>query len=395
MMSWLPALLVTLAMQSTTAFLNRALPVIGPAITESAGVTPERIGHLASLTSFGTMLFFVVGTQLLKRYGPVRLLQVGASLAGLSMMLGLGGWWGGFLVTALCIGLGYGPSAPAGSDILARHAPRHRRSLVFSIKQAGVPLGGALAGLILAPVIALAGWQAALVVGAILPALVAVAVQPWRPAIDASRDPAAPIGPATLFAWDNLSAPFRALLLPGIAGISYAGFCFAVAQGALLTFFVTFLTEHVGYSLVAAASLFALMQALGVVSRVAVGWIADVVGSARITLLLLAVASAALMAAVAMIGPQWPPLAVLAVAAVAGVAVASWNGVYLSEIASLAPPDKVGEATAGSTFVTFAGYVICPSAVALLVGATGDYAIGFLAAAAFPASAAVALWLRR
>mgnify|MGYP003347142796 CR=1 FL=1 len=49
------------------------------------------------------------------------------------------------LYTALLLGIGYGPMPPAGSRILAATAPKQHRSLIFSIKQAGAPAGGAIA----------------------------------------------------------------------------------------------------------------------------------------------------------------------------------------------------------------------------------------------------------
>jgi MFS family permease len=97
------------------------------------------------------------------------------------------------------------------------------------------------------------------------------------------------------------------------------------------------------------------------------------------------------MATVAAIGPGWPVAAIVAVSAVSGLAVTSWNGVYLAEVATLAPPDRVGEATSGSTFCTFIGYVVSPTLFAAIVTATGSYPGAFLLTAALPLTAALAL----
>jgi hypothetical protein len=42
-----------------------------------------------------------------------------------------------------------GPPSSAGMDVLQRFAPPRHRNLLFSVKQAGVPLGGVLAGLLM------------------------------------------------------------------------------------------------------------------------------------------------------------------------------------------------------------------------------------------------------
>jgi MFS family permease len=159
----------------------------------------------------------------------------------------------------------------------------------------------------------------------------------------------------------------------------------------VFSFYVTYLAVDLGFGLIAAGAGFALMQGVGVASRVIVGWVADRIGSARKTLILLALGSATMAAVIALHGPGWPWLAVLAAAAVSGVAVASWNGVYLGEVARIAPATHVGEATAGSSFFAFLAYAISPSLCSLIIHATGSYRIAFLTVAVAPLIAALLL----
>jgi hypothetical protein len=69
------------------------------------------------------------------------------------------------------------------------------------------------------------------------------------------------------------------------------------------------------------------------------------------------------------------------VAAGTGFFAASWNGIYLAEVARLSPADKVTEATSSSAVVTFLGYVSGPSIFSLLVTWTGGYRLPFIAVA--------------
>jgi len=57
---------------------------------------------------------------------------------------------------------------------------------------------------------------------------------------------------------------------------------------------------------------------------------------------------------------------------------ASWNGIYMAEVARLSPPDRVADATSGSTMFTFLGYVVGPSLFALAVPAYG-WSVPFVA----------------
>ncbi|MCK6449791.1 MAG: MFS transporter [Alphaproteobacteria bacterium] len=389
---WFGPLAVTLLMQLSCAFLVRVIPVIGPVVTESAGVPAERIGHLAALHTAGTMWFLVCGAPLLHRYGPVRSLQLGGLVGALGLLLTLTDAWPLIMLSALLVGLGYGPAPPAGSDVLARHTPKQHRGVIFSIKQAGVPLGGALAGLLVPPLVAAFGWRTALAVAALFALLPVLAVQHWRASLDADRAKGQRLSVATLLSLDNLRQPFRAVTAsPRLTRLSAVGFAFAVAQGCLFSFQATFLNVEIGLSLAAAGSLFALGQGVGVPGRVFVGWVADRLGSGVRMLLLLALGSGTMMIVTALITPAWPPAAIAAASALAGLTVGTWNGVYLAEVASAAKPEAVGEATSGSTFLTFIGYVVGPFVFALIVGWTGSYAPAFIAAGALPLLGALVL----
>jgi MFS family permease len=391
--SWLWPLGVTLLMQTIAAFLIRALPVMGPSVTAAAGVRPESVGLLAGLAAAGTMWFVATGVLFLKRFGPVRTFQLGALLGAAAMVTVASGSWPVMLASAFAIGVAYGPSPPAGSDILARYVPPGRRSLVFSIKQSGVPLGGVLAGLVLPPAVSAFGWRGALTIGALVSIASALVVQPLRPPLDRERVEGQSISPAALFSWANLRAPFAVLReAPGLVSLTVAGFAFACMQGCLLTFLVTYLVTEIGFSLAAAGVAFSATQAAGFVARLVMGWFADRIGSGIATLLLLAGCGFVTMLTLAAIGPGWPVAAVVAAAVAAGFAGTSWNGVYLAEIARLAPKARVSDATAGSTFFVFIAYFVAPVLFSMAVSVVGHYSGSFAVVALIPLGAIPVLW---
>jgi MFS-type transporter involved in bile tolerance (Atg22 family) len=205
-----------------------------------------------------------------------------------------------------------------------------------------------------------------------------LAVQPIRAAVDRERDPAQDLSWAAFLSWSNLSAPLRALMVSrALPPLTAAAFCFALGQGVLFAFFVTYAVTELQMSLVSAGAVFAVMQATGVPGRILLGFVADRIGSAVSTLAALSLASAATLAALALSTPAWPVWSIGLVAGVSGVTVASWNGIYLAEVARLAPPREIGHATAGSTLLTFVGYVLGPVGFAVLVEQTGSYRASF------------------
>lgn len=387
---------ITFLLQMTVSVTQMTVPVLAPILTAEAGLAPERVGNLSSLAFLGSLWWLTVNGQVMPHTGPLRLLQLGTALAAVGLLLVLPGSWWALLLAAVALGVGYGPQPPAGSQILAEGTPAGMRNLVFSIKQSAVPLAGAVTGLTAPWLADQFGWRAALTViaGAVL--LSALAVQPWRNRFDAGRSGTGRPSLAGLVSPSILRAPLRAIRLdPVLLPLTGAGACFAVVQGSVFSFLVTYLVDAVGLGLVLAGLAFSVMQVVGVGARVLAGWIADRIGSARRTLALLAALSGAMAVLLSTIDGGWPAEAILLVAGVAGLAVASWNGVYLGEIARIAPPGAVGDATAGSTFFVFIGYVIGPSAFAALVQASSGYDLAFWTIAGLVWLAGGMLWWLR
>lgn len=377
--SWLVALATMVTVQMATAFLSRIPPTLAPALAAERGWSDAVVGYLASLNTLGSILFLALGAPFLRRLGSVRALQAGLVLGIVGLALLLPPFSATAAMASLLIGLGYGPSSPAGNDVLHRTAPPRRRAMIFSIKQAGVPAGGIIAGLSLPPIVEAYGWRAALLASGIFVVAVILVVQPMRAGLDATRMREQSLALRTLFAPANIVSSLSALTASGpLVGLAAAGACLAVGQGIWFAYLMTFAVSGLGYDLSAAGVAFAIMQATSVFGRILLGWVADRLGSPRRLLALIGLASAASSLVMAFVGPSWSYAAFCLLAAVAGVFVSSWNGVQLSEVARACPAHLVREASAGATLIIFLGYVAAPAAFALLLTLTGRFDIGFM-----------------
>jgi MFS family permease len=376
---WQVALGTTLLVQTANSFLARMPAILAPDLTRSLGVAPEAIGMLTAATLVGSILFLVAGMPLILRMGPIRALQIGLGLGAAGCLMLMLPLWGTALLGAVLMGLGYGPSAPAASNVLQRHAPAAHRNLVFSVKQAGVPLGGVAAGLVL-PALAAVDLRLALASAALAVAATALVAQAGRERIDTERAATQSLSLAAFLSTRNLLAPFRAVAAsPGLLRVAIAGCGLAIGQGAWFAFLVTFLVLAKGYDLALAGLVFAVTQVTGVFGRVGLGWLSDRLGSGLVTLRLIAVLSGLTVAATVLTF-AWPVSAVLVLAAIGGVTVSSWNGLILAEIARFAEPGRIGEATSGGVLVTFLGYIIGPAGFAVLLSAGMSWTVAFLLA---------------
>ena len=391
---WLPPLAAVLLMQIVAAFQSQSIWVLAPILTHMAGVTPERVGELAGLVSLGSAWFFLSGHPILQRLGSLRALQLGALMASASLMIFFAPWWPAMMLAALLVGIGYGPTTPAGSDVLARYTPPRHKSAMFSIKQAGAPLGGAIAGLSLPTIAAVIGWQFALAATALIGLVAILVVQRVRRELDADRDDSVALSARILMSPANLRQPVEALALsPGLPLLTVASFCLAAIQGNLFSFGVTYLTDEIGLTLVQAGAASSAMLFTGMFGRVLMGWIADRIGSAITVLKTLAVTATLSTLMLSTIRPGWSYAAIVAVFAVTGIAATTWNGVFLAEVARIAPKGKVGMATAGSAFFTFLAYTSGPFIFAKAVSLVGAYGPVFTGVAGLGVLAGIALIL--
>ena len=365
------------------------LPAMAPAVARALAVPSTLVGAYVALCYFAAMLSSLVGGTLVRRLGAIRVSQLGLGLCAVGLALCALPWLPAVALGALCIGAGYGPITPASSHLLALTTPAHRMSLVFSIKQTGVPAGGMLAGALVPGLSLWLGWQGTLLAVAGVCALCAALAQPLRAALDADRQPAQPLALQALF------KPIGMVLgQPSLRALAACSFLFSAVQVSTTAYMVTYLNESLGMTLLAAGAALSVSQLAGVVGRIAWGAVADRGLGPRNTLMLLATLMIVGSVLTALLQPQWPTLLIWAIVALLGASAIGWNGVYLATVARQAPPGQAGVATGGTLLFTFMGVVCGSPAFGALAGASGSYRIAF-AALALPAALALGLLVWR
>jgi MFS family permease len=373
--NWLP-LVVTLAIQAMVSLALLAVPVMATVMAQALGISATLIGVFVAIAYVGAIVASLASGSAVARFGAIRVSQAGLCLCAAGLTLCALPSLASVALGAFLIGLGYGPITPASSHLLALTTPAHRMSLVFSVKQTGVPLGGMLAGAIVPALVVLGGWQAALLAVAAANALCALGSQPLRHGLDSDRQP------DRVLAFGNLLQPLQ-LVLSQLVLVRLAAFSFvfSAVQMSLSTYLVTYLHVALDYGLVKAGLALSVAQMGGVVGRVAWGYVSDRWLGARRALALLAALMALSTMATALLNAQVPPLLVFALLAVFGASAIGWNGVYLAEVARRAPPGMASIATGGTLAFTFFGVVLGPALFGALAALGGGLRTGFAALA--------------
>jgi MFS family permease len=367
-------LVATVAIQAQVSMAALTMPVLTPVAAVDLGIAPTYIGIYVALIYIGGMATGLLTGDLVQHYGAIRASQLCLGLCALGLAMTSSASLPMLVISALVIGFGYGPVTPASSEILARITPSHLMSLVFSLKQTGVPLGGAIAGVIVPPIVLLAGWKfTALVVGGFC-LMIAFLVQPTRSHLDIDLQPDRPI------TFRSLITPIKmAMTHPLIRVLTIGSFLYVVMQSCLVTYLVTYLTGDLGITLIAAGVVLSVAQTAGIIGRIVWGAIADRYIKPSLLLGLLGISMSLWGFATALFSPAWPYSAILAVSALFGATAIGWNGVYLAEVARLAPEGKAGMVTGGTLFFTFSGVVIGPPIFGAIANITASYSASYLA----------------
>lgn len=369
---WASALSATLLVQVVSSFAAAAIPLLGPILMQRWGLAPENIGYFSAIVSAGICWFLACGGPMLDHHGPVRTLQFGllSVAAGLALLaqpivsLGLAG--------ALLVGLGLAPNTPAGSQVLMRTAPAGHRTLVFSIKQAGVPLGGAIAGIVVAPLVLGLGFVGAVAIVVAVTLLCTVLAQVFQPRLDAEKGASNRSWPRRFLSPSSLTRSARVLNAhPALPMLTAMGVSFSITQACITAFTATYMVTQHGESLTQAGLYMAMLLASSTVARIFFGWVADRLGSGLVLLSVLALgAGAAILLFV------WSAAAshwlIYGCMALVGATSMGWNGVHMAELARASPATLIGDVTSGASLFGFVGSICGPLAFAVIASKTGS-----------------------
>ncbi|MFC4351513.1 MFS transporter [Fodinicurvata halophila] len=349
------------------------LPAIAPIAARALGIDAGLIGLQVSLVYGVAMVASLFGGPMVSNLGACRTSQLGlllvtggCLLASLAMIPAIA--LPALALASIVLGMAYGLPNPAAAHLLVRFTDPAHRNLIFSLKQTGVPLGGMLAGLIGPGLAEWLGWQAPLLLCAVLALGLATSLQPWRTHWDSDR----------MRGGKAPKLPVEAIRLvfgqPALRLLSLSAFLLAGIQLCIVTFLVVILVEDLGYSPIHAGIMLASVQVAGAVGRVGWGMLADRLGNGAGTLLILLTLLAVTALAVTQITAATPAGLTTGLFLLLGATGISWNGIFLAEVARRAPEGRAGDVTSAALFLTYMGVLVGPA----LFSAVGGQLDSFL-----------------
>ena len=273
--------LVLLCLMYAISYIDRAnISTAAPSIQQDLGLTDTQLGVALAAFSVPYALLSIFGGVIGAKIGPRR------ALALIGVMWGIATIATGFSVglasligARLLLGLSESGAFPVATQVMSRWMPTKRYGLAQGVVHSSSRLGNALAPLVVAALIAIAGWRESFFVVGVLSVLWAVL---WfsmfrnRPSgvRGITQQELDELPPQAQEQAARLPVPWK-LLLRTLAPVVFVDFGYGWTLWVFLTWLPSFLSQSFGLALSSFALFTSLVLGAGVIGDTVGGTLSD------------------------------------------------------------------------------------------------------------------------
>jgi len=328
---WVILAIATFA-QACACFFVQGIGAIAVFMQRDLHLSAMQIGALVSAAQLVPVAGLLVAGELLDRFSERMVVGLGTLVVALALSATVfASSYGSVLLFLLVAGAGYSTAQPGGSKSVSAWFAKSQRGLAMGVRQAGLPLGGALAAATLPAVANAWGWRSSFLAGG--------------------------------------TVALRSIVLSGISLIS--------VQYGILIFTVLYLHDTLALSITVAASLLFLAQAAGVAGRILLAAWSDRSRSGRYLPVLVCMVGVIVGLLLLIWMPMRSPLLVGSLVAWLGFFGFGWYGPWVAYVAESAPPEKTGFALGFAMAINQVAIVLAPPTLGLLRDWTHSYLPGW------------------
>jgi predicted MFS family arabinose efflux permease len=379
---WAVLAVATIA-QATASFGTQGLGVLAGFLQQYFHLTSAEVGLLITVSGAAPIVALPIVGDMLDRRSERVVISAGAAIVALGLAAaGLGANFPLLLMFLFVAGIGYSTAQPGGSKSVSSWFRDDRLGLAMGVRQAGLPMGGALAAAVLPDVTGEFGWRAAFVLCAAvaLAGGIAFGLIYRTPSGRSERSAQKPMTAASLV--------FMARQ-PAMRRIVASGAALVAAQYAVLSFLMLFLRDEHGIPLTEAAWFIFTVQIFGMLGRVVLAAWSDRPAASRFGMVLASMsATAAGLILLPLLPPGTPFGALLMVSAWLGFFGLGWYGPWVAHLTEVSPPENVGLALGAAMASNQIFIIAAPPLLGLLHDLTGSYLASWYVAAGLLIAAA-------
>lgn len=385
---WVMLIVATIA-QTTATLITYGIGVFALFWKEEYALTNTESGLLVSVVNVGPLFCMLFVGRLLDQYNEKILISISSFLLGSSLLLtNIVSGFNGLLFVLLLIGMFYSVSQPGGSKVILKWFRKENRGLAMGIRQAGIPIGGALAG-VLIPFLtvqynmtyAINSIACICIIGGLL--FFMFYKEPYVQ--EEARK-----GHIKISFWMELKVVIcKKELYP----IYITGICMISLQMVLVGHFMKFLAGEQSITSIVAGTVFSVMFFSGMIGRIALAAISDVLykGNRRILLFIAVCASIGLILLLAMNIHTIMSGVLYSVSALLGFFSIGWFSLFIAEVAELASEESVGITVSVALTLNQIAIIVAPVLFGYIVDEKG-YAYAWLCIVVLLSISAVSLY---
>ncbi|WP_141579990.1 MFS transporter [Actinomadura sp. WMMA1423] len=351
--------------QAASAFFVQGIGAMGLHLQRDLHLSTAQLGLLISAAQLLPMAGLVVAGRLLDRHDERWVVGLGACLVGAALCAGSAvPGYASLLLVLLVVGAGYSTVQPGGSKSVASWFDASQRGFAMGVRQAGLPLGGALASAVLPLVAGAFGWRAALLTGGLVALLGAGGFMGLY-----RRPPARPPDPVDprpgLRKRTHRETSLVTIVLSGTSLIS--------VQCGVGILTVLYLHERTSVEAGAAALVLVASQGAGVAGRICLAAWSDRSGRGRYVAVMACMVAVIAGMSVLMTPLGRSPAAACAVFVWLGFFGLGWYGPWVAYVTESAPPDRTGSVLGLAMAANQIAIVLVPPGLGLLKDMTGGF----------------------
>ncbi|MBI2875225.1 MAG: MFS transporter [Firmicutes bacterium] len=357
------------------AFTLAAYQVLAPFFQEDFGLSLGSVGLVAGATQIGMAITSLGVGWLSDRMGWLRLLFLGQVVMAAAV---LGSTRTGsftiLYIMVLIAGMAGAAINPATSKAVVYWFSRNKRGTAIAAMKTGITLGRSSAPAILPALALWAGWRWAVALVAVVAVAWAVAGQILGRKVPETQNGS---GNGHERSGIDMKALFRNRGLLLICG---TGLIFIGSQVTVSTYFILYLHNVLGYTLLAASGTLAVAQFLGVGGQLLWGFLGDryFAANRKIPTILMGGIGAASLLFLGLFPKGGPPALLLGIAVVIGTMIYSWSGTLTIMRAEAVPKRMAGTAVGLGGVTSGIGAFTIPPLFGTAVDLTGSYRLAWM-----------------
>lgn len=376
---WIILFIATLS-QTFSTFVTYGMGPLATIYQKEYDLSQFETGLIVSAVNIGPIFSMLFFGNLMDKYGEKWIVGIGSILLGLNVLLTykVENYYI-LLAILMFVGIWYGTAQPGGSSAIVKWFPKENRGLAMGIRQTGIPIGGALASLLLPFFFYKYGLSSAILVQSILAILGGIIFLIFYKNIFDKKEEKDRDKYTFLEKLNNIKKRFD--LYP----VFLIGITMMSLQLIVVAHLMSFLHNTLKISLNLSGTFLSVALLGGMLGRVVLAWISDYLFNGNRSKPLQITIGCTFLTLICLIYlPSFMPLWATGILCfVLGFLGIGWYSLFIVLVSEKANPNFIGLTVSFALTLNQLFIVIAPSFFGLLVDSFKGYKIPFLLVAFF------------